>query len=85
MMLGNEDFIISTFVVKTKRISESCQAGSYKPENTELCLPCEGNTISATDDANSCIPCEDGQVANVDRVNCTGTCVSHYIVWIFDP
>jgi hypothetical protein len=50
-------------------ISDLCPAGTYLPDDEEVCLSCEGNTFS-TEGAISCTPCETGAVANAEKTRC---------------
>jgi hypothetical protein len=44
-------------------------AGTYLPDDEEVCLSCEGNTFS-TEEAISCTPCETRTFANAEKTRC---------------
>ena len=65
--MSKNEMRISYFIVQ---ISDPCSAGTYRPEDQTVCVPCEEGTVSTETGATSCTSCDPGKQANSDKTLC---------------
>ena len=53
------------------QISDPCSAGTYRPQDQTVCVPCEEGTVSTETGATSCTSCNPGKQANSDKTLCS--------------